>query len=304
MPFRRESFPPSSTVPWLDREDALEEIERRVAAGELEAEHAPRLRQWARDGYLVLEGVLDADTAREINADVDAVLEANRELPIGELKKCFENLFPESAATRRAMAHPGVLEWTDRILDMRALPYQSLNLPRSSQQGVHSDEILMTTDPPGFLVAAWFALEDIADDSGPLFVLPGSHRLPYLSAAETGIPVGADEAECARIYDANYYELQQRRVEQGGFEPWTFAPARGDVLLWHSNLLHGAHAVERAGATRRSLIVHYFGERATPYSDLFQRPCDVPDLRRDLLVPRTPPGRATAPERPRRPVRR
>ena len=108
---------------------------------------------------------------------------------------------------------------------------------------------------------------------------PGSHRLPYVSAQEVGIPRGVSEEECARVYDQHYYGLIERRLADFGREPFTFLPEQGDILIWHSNLLHGARHITRADATRRSLIAHYFGEQAEHYSDLFQRPCLSPDLR-------------------------
>ena len=37
----------------------------------------------------------------------------------------------------------------------------------------------MTTQPQGFLIATWIALEDIDSDNGPLHYYPGSHKLPY-----------------------------------------------------------------------------------------------------------------------------
>jgi len=275
--YRREDYPDDGELPWLDRPDAIETVRARRAAGELTGEEARRLERWVRDGYVVMEGVLDAATAEEINADVQKVVDATSHLPVAEKKKEFENVFGWSAATRRALCCPEVLAWLDLVLEARAVPYQTLNLPVSSQQRAHSDEILMTTHPPGRLIAVWFALEDITDDCGPLIVYPGSHRLPYVGAADVGIPRGVSEDECTRVYDARYYAMIEGLVARHGLEPFVFLPRRGDVLVWHSNLLHGALPVERSDATRKSLIAHYFAEGVEVYSDLFQRACLVTD---------------------------
>ncbi len=275
---RFEDFPapPTEQLPWLDRPDALQAIERRLAAGAIGAREGDWLRKWVRDGYAVFESVLPPEDVAAINSDVDAVLEANRHLPIDELKKKFENVYVHSAAVSRALCLPAMLERLDLILGTRALPHQTLNLPVSSQQAAHSDQILMTTHPLGYTIAVWFALEDIAPDSGPLVIYPGSHRLPHLSAREVGIPRGVSEEECTRIYDERYYDLIARRIRERGLSPIPFLPRQGDALVWHSNLLHGAWPITRAGATRKSLIAHYFGADAQAYSDLFQRPCTSP----------------------------
>ena len=280
MARRREDYTfDAAALPWLDRPDAQAAIERKRRAGEISAQDAVWLEHFCREGYAVFERVLTSEQCEAINADVELVFQTNQHLPHDVLKEKFINVYVHSEAVRRVFAHPGMLARLDLILGMRAVPHQTLNLPLSSQQAAHSDEILMTTHPAGYTLAVWYALEDITPDCGPLMVFPKSHRLPYVSAREVGIPRGVSEAECARIYDERYYALIARTIELRGLKPWTFLPRRGDALVWHSNLLHGAHPTTRGGATRKSMIAHYFGEEAEHYSDLFQRPCLSPKLR-------------------------
>jgi hypothetical protein len=280
-PCRHEDYPepPPGELPWLDRPDALDAIARRQAAGELTAEQAERCRTWVEKGYLVLPDLLDAATCDEINADAQAVHDENRHLPPAQLKLEFQDMWPRSPATVRALTHPVLYAWMDLLLGRRALPYQTLNLPVSSQQRPHSDAVLMTTNPPGFLIAAWIALEDVREDAGPLGLLPGSHRLPYVSAARIGVPRGASYEAANEAFDASYYGAVDELVAERGIEPVPFLAQRGDALLWHSNLLHGGYPITRGDATRRSLIVHYFGEGVEAYSDLYQKPCVLPGLR-------------------------
>lgn len=272
-------MPETTDLPWLDRPDALDEIDRRLAAGSLSAEQAEDFRHWVERGYLIYEDLLPGDIAEAINADVMAIYEANKHLPIDELKELFVNVFADSEATRRAVCYAPLLEKLDTLLGAQARPNQTLNLPYSSQQATHSDQILFATHPPGNMVAAWFALEDIRPESGPLKIYPGSHRLPYVGAVDIGIPVGATQEVAGPIYDGRYYEAIAAVVEKHQLEPFTFLPKRGDVLLWHSNLLHGAHHTVEADATRQSLIAHYFSKGVVIYSDLWQRPCADPNLR-------------------------
>lgn len=264
--------------PWLDRPDALSAIEKRVGSGELFEDEAVWLRKWVRDGYVEFSGVLDATTAEEINTDVDRIWRENEHHDLPTLLKMFENVYVTSEAVRRAICLPAVFERLDLLLGMRVIPHQTLNLPKSSQQAAHSDQILMGTRPQGFMAAVWFALEDIPPESGPLIVYPGSHRLPYVSAAEIGIPRGASAAECTEFYNAHYYARIQQLVEQHATEPYAFLPKQGDILIWHSNLLHGARLATQ-DITRRSLIAHYFGGSVEHHSDLFDRACLSPDLR-------------------------
>ena len=45
----------------------------------------------------------------------------------------------------------------------------------------------MMTEPPGFLVGMWVALEDIDEGAGPVFYVPGSHRLPYVMSEDLDV---------------------------------------------------------------------------------------------------------------------
>jgi hypothetical protein len=283
MAYRFEDHPAPADpgeLPWLDRPDALLAIERRLAGGEIDVADAQLLRHWVSEGYLELEGVLAPGLADRINADVQEIYEGVKHRPVGEIKKEFENVYVRSEAVREALCLPEILTKLDLVLGRRVIPHQTLNLPVSSQQAAHSDAILMTTAPPGCLVAVWFALEDITPDSGPFLLYPESHRLPYISAAEVGIPRGASEEESARVYDANYYDLVKSRIADSGLAPRTYLPRKGDALFWHSNLIPGAALTARAGATRRSLTAHYYAAGVDHYSDLFQRACLSPDLRK------------------------
>jgi ectoine hydroxylase len=70
------------------------------------------------------------------------------------------------------------LELLSFILDKKVLPFQTINFLKGSEQLPHADSIHMSTFPQGYLIAAWFALEDISAEQGPLCYFPESHRLP------------------------------------------------------------------------------------------------------------------------------
>ncbi|HET6830459.1 MAG TPA: hypothetical protein VFH44_03815, partial [Solirubrobacterales bacterium] len=50
----------------------------------------------------------------------------------------------------------------------------------------------------------------------------------------------------------------------------------GDVLFWHHKLTHGGSAVTRPGATRRSLVGHYFADRVLCYHEVTERAAQMP----------------------------
>jgi ectoine hydroxylase-related dioxygenase (phytanoyl-CoA dioxygenase family) len=42
-----------------------------------------------------------------------------------------------------------------------------------------------------------------------------------------------------------------------GLERQTFTCKRGDVLIWHTGLMHGGMAIDDPEKTRKSFVVHY-----------------------------------------------
>ena len=61
-------------------------------------------------------------------------------------------------------------------------------------------------------------------------------------------------------------------VEEKGLQKKYFMAKKGDVLIWHANLIHGGEAIRTKGATRKSMVAHYFCEGVICYHEISQRP--------------------------------
>jgi hypothetical protein len=274
--FRRESFPPSGPVPWLDRDDAEERIAERLAAGEIRAADAALCRAWRRDGFVLLPGFFDDEMLDDLwRSTVESIKAGN--IPFS-LDFMTENENYEGRALdlhvvvpelRQLLHYPQTLEIVSLLLGRPARPFQTIAFFVGSEQGVHSDSIHMTTYPEGYLVGAWAAAEDIHPDSGPLVYYPGSHRLPYYLSREVGIAPEETTLENPwESYSTKYEPFVAELVESQGLEPLVHTPKKGDLLLWHANLLHGGTARRDRERSRKSVVCHYFAEGAVCYHDL------------------------------------
>lgn len=273
--FRAERFPESGPLPWLDRDDAFAEVDRRVAAGSLTAEQASVCRKWESDGYVVLEKAIEpAMLDGAWKAYLDAIAAARLVLD-AEPKSADDphpgrylnphNMVPE---LRQLMDHPAIGSWVECFLGRPPVPYQTITSHKGSEQGLHSDAIHMTTYPRGYLAAAWIAFEDLHPDCGPLVFYPGSHRAPFLSSRQVGIELEDFQRRGYALFQERYEPAVLRLVAQRKLEPRTFAARKGDVLLWHSNLVHGGSVRRDVRQSRKSMVVHYFGRGAICYHDL------------------------------------
>jgi hypothetical protein len=276
--FRAAAFPDAGPRPWLDRPDAAAAIERKRARGELSATEAAYARAWLRDGVVVIPGFFDGGRIDAAWVAYERALAERRLTPDAEPTEAdplpgrtlnAHAAVPELDAMLR---DADVVELVSVLLGARALPFQTIMGHKASEQRAHSDAIHMTTYPLGYLAASWLAFEDIAPDSGPLVYYPGSHRLPYVFADDVAISPDAFRDEGYGPYAQRYEPRIAALIDEHGLQAQTFAPRKGDLLLWHGNLIHGGAPRARIGTSRRALVCHYFAEGCVTYHDLAASP--------------------------------
>ena len=157
----------------------------------------------------------------------------------------------------RALAlEPVVLDLLRHLYGRDPFAFQTLNFAVGSEQHFHSDAVHFHSYPNGFMCGVWIALQDVQPESGPLIYYPGSHRLPYLSARSLGLDrnVVMEEQHPQRFFEPSW----QQAVNEHSFEKQQFLPKRGDLLIWHANLLHGGEPVQDKSSRRWSQVNHYF----------------------------------------------
>lgn len=260
---------PQGEIPWMDKDIPAGEIRQKVEATSFSPAVKQSLLGWKSNGFAILEKFLDGQTVDAVNAEIEKLLaEKKIAFTLGN-KIMFAN--KASELIKDITVKKEITDILSFILGRKVVPFQTINFITGSEQHAHSDSIHMTTYPLGYLVAIWVALEDISEDAGPLSYYPGSHKLPYLlnDGYERGgnvFTVGAD---------SNYLKYEEKigQVVRGKKLPKKiFTAKRGDVLIWHANLIHGGEKIMRAGATRKSMVVHYFAEDVIKYHEITERP--------------------------------
>jgi hypothetical protein len=260
-------------TPRLDRDDGINELEADERFSSFDPKLQAGLREWPQRGYLVAEGFFEADAVAALNAEIDRLV-ASGEIHEHHLDPRFMNVHRTSPAARVLAEDPRVIELIEAILGRSAGLFQTICFLRGSQQEAHSDAFHMMTEPPGFLVGMWVALEDIDDGAGPVFYVPGSHRLPYVMTEDLDL----DDPPPLVIADKGnaYVNRMRGLVAESGVEPLAFTAKAGDVLFWHHNLTHGGSPVTRSESTRRSLVGHYFADRVLCYHEVTERAALMP----------------------------
>lgn len=285
-PLGKADFPNSHPdIPWLDQEDALPMLEKHPRYAELSTAIQAELRRFVTDGYMVLKNFFSDENVERLNEEIDQLLQ-DKSIDFNYTGRKIMESFRVSPMADAFFRNRQLLKLLNFTLGKEVIPFQTINFIYGSEQRAHSDSIHMTTEPQGYLIAAWIALEDIGADQGPLVIYPGSHRLPFVStddynSGNTPWTLGGDT-------NKRYEDKMAAVVKEQGLQPKTFLAKKGDVLIWHANLIHGGQAITSTGATRKSMVAHYFCEGVICYHEMSQRPAL---LERTVDSPFSPAGR-------------
>jgi len=263
-----KDFPDKESKAWLDITDSSQSAFSKKSFESFPSHIQEQIIQWSRNGYMIFNNFFSTSDCDAINAEIDYLVEKKKIKLTGTNKLMFAmkkspliNGMANSQSLKKIMGF---------ILDKEIVAFQSINFIHGSEQRAHSDSVHMTTYPLGYLIAAWIALEDVSDQNGLLFYYPGSHKLPFLlnndfNEGETFLTLGKKDY-------TDYEDVIEESVNKKGYQKKEFYAQKGDVLIWHANLVHGGSPIKNKMLTRKSMVVHYYAKDVIKYHEITERP--------------------------------
>jgi hypothetical protein len=270
-------------APWIDRDNA--EFEQGLAKlremGVVDAETETQLRFFREHGWLKLEQIVPHALIDKVLADVE---QAWRDLPpqlvlsnaltaptpMGQVAQVpgfrtasvrYLDFHNTSDAAAEIMMLPEVLRFAEACFGEKIAAMQTLLFENGTQQASHQDFAFVHSLRPACLMGAWVALEDARVDAGPLFYWDRSHSAVPKYAFDDGSVLAEGDGPHVRAFE-NYLENGCR---ERGLARLIFTPRKGDLLIWHSALVHGGMPRNDPTLTRRSIVSHYTTQEAYPY---------------------------------------
>jgi ectoine hydroxylase len=263
-----KDFPDKESRAWLDTGDAAVLAPQKEAFGKFSSPVQQQLLTWSRNGYVILDRFFSEQECDRVNSEIGRLLEQGLIDFSNGRKLMFAN--KRSRLIKEIADRDELKKILGFVLDKEVVAFQTINFLEGSQQRAHSDSIHMTTYPLGYLIAVWIALEDVGPDNGPLFYYPGSHTLPYLLNGDFN--KGGTFLTLGNKDYASYEDALEDLVNRKGFRREEFYAKKGDVLIWHANLVHGGAPIIQKGLTRKSMVVHYYARDVIKYHEITERP--------------------------------
>ncbi|HKB88893.1 MAG TPA: phytanoyl-CoA dioxygenase family protein [Opitutaceae bacterium] len=230
----------------------------------------PLRERFDRDGYVILEKYFSPQKIDSVVATLSKLLgEGSRDVVVDNVttgKRTFwahaadretgffkfNDLYLLNDELREIALEPVLSSFMGELLGQPVVLSNSLNCFKSSMQPKHLDSLYMTPASPGALIAMWVALEDVHRDAGPLTYYPHSHKIPLFRFKDGTHHANATEMTIWNAYIED--EVRSRKLSEH-----TLIAKKGDVMIWHSDLLHTGGWVKNRILTRKSFACHYFG---------------------------------------------
>jgi ectoine hydroxylase len=264
-----KDLPADLDLPWLDVGFEQGQLEKKLSANDFSEDAKNCIREWPVKGYAILNRFFTEAECDAINHEIEDLLQTGKaEMGYGK-KIMFANR--KSGLIKSVTRREDLTSILSFILGKKVTPFQTINFLVGSEQKAHSDSIHMTTYPLGYLIAVWIALEDIDENCGPLHYYPGSHKLAYVLNKDyerggSQLTVGAENNYL------KYEEKIEEIISESKIPKKQFLAKKGDILIWHANLVHGGDPILREGSTRKSMVIHYFAEDVIKYHEITERP--------------------------------
>ena len=279
----------SATLPWIDRDDADigKFIQENPPREDLPYNLEEKLNFWKENGYVVLEQIIPHElidlywedvmelinnpskfkTLVQIDKDENKprllrpAHEWTTEQILGKMVK-INDFHNQSLAAKKLFLYKDIITFLEAIFARPIVGMQTLSFFYGSQQPTHADYPWVTATQPSNLAASWIPVEDVHINSGPLYYYAGSHRKVKKFNFGNGIYYDGKYSTKTPLEFADYLD---KTCEKLGLEKQTLLIKKGDILIWHSALVHGGSLINDPNQTRKSYVCHYSTDKGLPF---------------------------------------
>ena len=230
---------------------------------------------YKENGYIVFN-IDNDDLIDKVNDDVDKHLNKGQVKTNSKIYSYNDSpriveSWKELESCKKLSLSRAVKGWLKNLYSLEPMAFSTINFLHSTQQPLHSDYVHFGTLPEGRLAGSWIALQDIDPKSGPLQIVPGSHKLDYFSYEMIVDSPPKKLEEVKKNYEM-YEKWVINMMKVKNLKPITPKLRKGDCIIWEANLLHGSPDCENNKIPRKSQVTHWtFSDVEKHYNPVFSQ---------------------------------
>ena len=226
---------------------------------------AEQVERFARDGYLVIERLLQPEIVAAVRARFEPLFAGEFEtgvypdewywragMSLPDITRHMGNAWKSDRTVARVALSAVVGEivatlsgWAGARLALDTIWWKT---PGAKEIALHQDGTYMSTLDPPETTTCWIALDDTSAEAGTIEYVPGSHRWPLNRT------IGAFHAP-----EDDYRSAMRAAAAAAGVADPQVMPIEvpaGGCVVHHGRTWHGSGRNRTASRVRRSLAVH------------------------------------------------
>ena len=232
-------------------------------------------REWSQNGYVILHGFIP-----------DELIEAYVKVRERDGEYQSPTPYMDVPEIRNICLYWPLMRMLEHLIGETMALHLNLTGWKSTERNWHQDDYLNPPYVCGHYAAVSMALDFIHPDSGPMEMIPGSHRWPWLrrelvmeharSICDTCDGTGRVQLKfmenatqstvCPECSGPDWPKTTESFVVPSVEEyidrvrprmTLKFSARAGDILIWHAGLMHRGSVPIDTTLERRSLISHY-----------------------------------------------
>lgn len=203
--------------------------------------------RFQRDGYVILRGAIGLEQLEHARRCAERWIGVAHDNPSDVFTNYYMahrpdqgvlyDLFQRSPDFRELALHPSIVGAVRQVLGPNFLLYENslVYKPRNANNQVpfHQDFMNRSDEPPK--VISWLALDDVDEENGCMYAIPGSHSRGYLPWHKV-----RGQTHHTRIRSDCINESQALPLLMQA----------GDLLLFHCCLVHGSKQIDSSRPRR------------------------------------------------------
>ena len=218
---------------------------------------APILQaEWQDDGLVILPNFMPDYF---LDRYAEAWLKDNTHRPLGWP---FDVPYMYIPSLMDMLAYGPLHEAMEELIGEPMGTHLNLTGWRSTLRNWHQDGYLNPDHVHDFYCAVWIAIDDIHPDAGPFQFVRGSHRFPVITNGKMLAalkPEQKTDPNWPKYSEEILTPIFEQLIVDAELDVESFTAHKGDVLIWHSRLMHRGSTPNNPDLERRGCIAHYSG---------------------------------------------